>query len=60
MKSTAQGDGLIGTRCRWRRHTDVMGVRHYLIVLMFAGKLIVSVECASKLGSHCLSVTEDK
>lgn len=37
-----------------------MGVRHYLIVLMFAGKLIVSVECASKLGSHCLSVTEDK
>lgn len=35
-------------------------VRGYLIVLMFTEKLIVSVECASKLGSHCLSVTEDK
>lgn len=36
------------------------GVRRCLIVLMFTEKLIVSVECASKLGSHCLSVTEDK
>lgn len=60
QKVQRQGDGLIGTRCSWRRHTDVMGVRHYLIVLMFTEKLIVSVECASKLGSHCLSVTEDK
>lgn len=32
----------------------------YLIVLMFPKKLIVSVECAIKLGSHRLSVTEDK
>lgn len=58
-KRTVQGDGLIDTRCRWRRHT-CDGVRRYLIVLMFTEKLIVSVECASKLGSYCLSVTEDK
>lgn len=36
------------------------GVHPYLIVLMFPKKLIVSVECAIKLGSHRLSVTEDK
>lgn len=58
-QSTAQGDSLIGTRCGWEG-TQMWGVRRCLIVLMFAEKLIVSVECASKLGSHCLSVTEDK
>lgn len=36
------------------------GVHPYLIVLMFPKKLIVSAECAIKLGSHRLSVTEDK